>query len=71
MIDTTIPLASFPSPNRRTTHRVVALNLPTPSWMRAPGECPGMYALESALDELAIACELVHGIVTPWHRHWW
>ena len=48
----------YASPNRRTTHRLVALNLPTPSWMRAPGECPGMYALESALDELAIACEL-------------
>jgi xanthine dehydrogenase YagR molybdenum-binding subunit len=24
--------------------------------MRAPGECPGMYALESAMDELAVAC---------------
>jgi xanthine dehydrogenase YagR molybdenum-binding subunit len=32
----------------------VRLDVPTPSWMRAPGECPGMYALESALDELAI-----------------
>jgi xanthine dehydrogenase YagR molybdenum-binding subunit len=39
---------------RRTTHRLVRLNVPTPSWMRAPGECPGMYALESALDELAL-----------------
>src|SRR5258707_15134082 len=26
--------------------------------MRAPGECPGMFALESAMDELAIACGL-------------
>jgi xanthine dehydrogenase YagR molybdenum-binding subunit len=48
----------YAAPNRRTTHRIVPLNLPTPSWMRAPGECPGMYALESALDELAIACGL-------------
>src|SRR5207248_11556972 len=48
----------YAAPNRRTTHRLVALNVPTPSWMRAPGECPGMYALESALDELAIACGL-------------
>jgi xanthine dehydrogenase YagR molybdenum-binding subunit len=48
----------YASPNRRTTHRLVALDLPTPSWMRAPGECPGMFALESALDELAIACDL-------------
>lgn len=45
----------YAAPNRRTTHRLVELNLPTPSIMRAPGECPGMYALESAMDELAIA----------------
>src|SRR5262249_23722201 len=32
------------------------LDVPTPSWMRAPGECPGMFALESAVDELAGAC---------------
>jgi xanthine dehydrogenase YagR molybdenum-binding subunit len=46
----------YAAPNRRTGHRVVALDVPTPSWMRAPGECPGMYALESAMDELAVAC---------------
>ena len=44
--------------DRLTRHRLVALDVPTPSWMRAPGECPGMFALESAIDELAIACEL-------------
>ncbi len=38
-----------------TSHRVAALDVPTPSWMRAPGEAPGMYALESAVDELADA----------------
>lgn len=42
-------------PASRTTHRVAALDVPTPSWMRAPGETPGMYALESAMDELADA----------------
>ncbi|MET9361006.1 xanthine dehydrogenase family protein molybdopterin-binding subunit [Streptomyces sp. NPDC006632] len=41
--------------NMLTTHRVAALDVPTPSWMRAPGEAPGMYALESAVDELADA----------------
>jgi len=46
----------YAAPHRRTTHRVVPLDVPTPSWMRAPGECPGMFALESALDELAEAC---------------
>jgi xanthine dehydrogenase YagR molybdenum-binding subunit len=44
--------------SRRTRHRLAALDVPTPSWMRAPGECPGMYALESAMDELAAACAL-------------
>jgi xanthine dehydrogenase YagR molybdenum-binding subunit len=44
----------YAAPNRRTTHRLVRLDLPTPFWMRAPGKCPGMYALESAMDELAL-----------------
>lgn len=48
----------YAAPNRSTTHRLARLNVPTPAWMRAPGECPGMYALESAMDELAIACGL-------------
>jgi xanthine dehydrogenase YagR molybdenum-binding subunit len=43
----------YASPTRRTTHRLARLDVPTPSWMRAPGECPGMFALESAMDELA------------------
>ena len=42
--------------NRRTSHRLTRLDVPTPAWMRAPGECPGMFALESAIDELAVAC---------------
>jgi xanthine dehydrogenase YagR molybdenum-binding subunit len=42
----------------RATHKVVRLNVPTPRWMRAPGEAPGSFALESAMDELAIACGL-------------
>jgi xanthine dehydrogenase YagR molybdenum-binding subunit len=45
----------YASAHRRTTHRLARLDVPTPSWMRAPGECPGMYALEAAMDELAIA----------------
>lgn len=43
----------YATPSSRTLHRVVRLDVPSPSWMRAPGECPGMYALESAVDELA------------------
>lgn len=43
----------YAAPNRLVTHRLARLDVPTPSWMRAPGECPGMFALESAMDELA------------------
>jgi xanthine dehydrogenase YagR molybdenum-binding subunit len=48
----------YAAPNRRTTHRLARLDLPPNIWMRAPGECPGMFALESAMDELAVACGL-------------
>jgi xanthine dehydrogenase YagR molybdenum-binding subunit len=44
----------YAAPNRHTSHRLARLDVPTPSWMRAPGETPGMYALECAMDELAI-----------------
>jgi xanthine dehydrogenase YagR molybdenum-binding subunit len=43
----------YASPNRRTTHRLAALDVPVPSWFRAPGECPGMFGPEVAMDELA------------------
>ena len=43
---------------RRTTHRLAALDVPIPFWMRAPGKAPGMFALETAMDELAYACAL-------------
>jgi xanthine dehydrogenase YagR molybdenum-binding subunit len=39
--------------HRRTTHRLARLDVPPPTIMRAPGETPGMFALESAMDELA------------------
>ncbi|WP_406378849.1 xanthine dehydrogenase family protein molybdopterin-binding subunit [Streptomyces sp. NBC_01618] len=45
----------YGSDHSRTAHRVTALDVPSPSWMRAPGETPGLYALESAMDELASA----------------
>ncbi len=46
----------YAAPNLRTRHRLVALDVPTPRWMRAPGEAPGSCAVESAMDELAEAC---------------
>lgn len=48
----------YAAPNRRTTHRLAPLDMPVPTIMRAPGECPGMFALESAMDEMALACGL-------------
>lgn len=42
-------------PNLRTSHRAVTLDVPAPFWMRAPGEAPGMFAGEVAMDELAVA----------------
>ena len=48
----------YAAPNRRTSHRLVQLDVPVPSWMRAPGECPGSFALEVAMDEMADACGL-------------
>jgi xanthine dehydrogenase YagR molybdenum-binding subunit len=56
---TTVPTGTmYAAPNRRTTVRLAALDVPVPDVMRAPGEAPGMFALESAMDELAIACGL-------------
>ncbi len=48
----------YACPNRRTSHRLAALDVAVPSWMRAPGETPGMFAGEVAMDELAEACGL-------------
>ncbi|UQA92458.1 xanthine dehydrogenase family protein molybdopterin-binding subunit [Streptomyces halobius] len=48
----------YGAPHSRTTHHVTTLDVPTPSWMRAPGEAPGMYALESAVDELAVLLDI-------------
>jgi len=43
-------------PNLATTHRLARLHVPYPTTMRGPGEAPGLFALESAIDELAAAC---------------
>ncbi|AMM23735.1 aldehyde oxidoreductase molybdenum-binding subunit PaoC [Variovorax sp. PAMC 28711] len=39
--------------NRITSHRLATLDLPEGNAMRAPGEAPGLMALEIAMDELA------------------
>ncbi|WP_043660947.1 xanthine dehydrogenase family protein molybdopterin-binding subunit [Nocardia thailandica] len=45
----------YAAPHRSTSHRLAALDVPVSSWMRAPGHCPGMFAGETAMDELAVA----------------
>ena len=44
--------------NVETRHRLVRLDIATPTYMRAPGESTGSFALESAIDELAHALGL-------------
>lgn len=43
----------YHSPRLEVSHRVARINAPTPSFMRGPGEAPGLFALEVAMDELA------------------
>jgi xanthine dehydrogenase YagR molybdenum-binding subunit len=48
----------YASPNIEIDHQVYQLNANAPTFMRAPGESPGMFALESAMDELAVALKI-------------
>ncbi|AME25886.1 MULTISPECIES: xanthine dehydrogenase family protein molybdopterin-binding subunit [Burkholderiaceae] len=43
----------YATPNQATTHKLVKLDIGTPTFMRAPGETSGSFALESAMDEMA------------------
>jgi len=45
-------------PNGATDQKVSRMNIGTPTFMRAPGECTGTFALESAMDELAYALDM-------------
>ena len=48
----------YSCPNVATSHRIVKLDISTPTFTRAPGEATGTYALESAMDELAYAANI-------------
>ena len=43
----------YACPNAQTKYRLAKLDISAPTFMRAPGEAQGVYALESALDELS------------------
>lgn len=45
-------------PNAAIRERIVAMDINTPGFMRAPGEVPSMFAVESALDELCVALRM-------------
>jgi xanthine dehydrogenase YagR molybdenum-binding subunit len=48
----------YDTPNFSMSHTVRRVNIATPTFMRAPGENPGTFALESAMDELATALSI-------------
>jgi xanthine dehydrogenase YagR molybdenum-binding subunit len=48
----------YACPNLHAPLKVAATDLATPTWMRAPGAVSGMFALESAMDELAYALKI-------------
>jgi xanthine dehydrogenase YagR molybdenum-binding subunit len=48
----------YACPNNTSTHRLARLNIATPTSTRAPGEASGNFALESAMDELAVALQI-------------
>jgi len=48
----------YECPNVETQYDLVRVNVGTPTFMRAPGESTGTFALESAMDELAYALKM-------------
>ena len=44
--------------NVTVTHHTTNVHRGAPTSMRAPGAAPGLFALESAIDELALACNM-------------
>ena len=48
----------YDAPAIEFDHVVHTVNVSQPSFMRAPGECPGTYAVECAMDELAYALKM-------------
>jgi len=48
----------YKCPNAKYVHKLARLDLPTPCDMRAPSATTAVYALECAMDELAVALKL-------------
>jgi xanthine dehydrogenase YagR molybdenum-binding subunit len=50
--------ALYKCANTKYSHKLASLDLATPCDMRAPGAATGVYALECAMDELAVALKI-------------
>ncbi len=48
----------YTAQNLAISQKMVPLHIPPTTFMRAPGEAPGSFALESAMDELAVALNM-------------
>src|SRR4029077_19226826 len=48
----------YTSAHAQHAHRLVSLDLPTSCDMRCPSAAPAVYALECAMDELAVALKI-------------
>jgi xanthine dehydrogenase YagR molybdenum-binding subunit len=48
----------YDCPNVNTSYKLARLDLSTPTYTRGPGETTGVFALESAIDELAYALNM-------------
>ena len=55
---TSVTPMMYATPNLSARHSVIAVNTVNPGWMRAPGENPSTFALETAMDELAYALDM-------------
>jgi xanthine dehydrogenase YagR molybdenum-binding subunit len=56
--DTAWSALLYKSSNAKYIHRLARLDLPSPCDMRAPGAATGVYALECAMDELAVSLKM-------------
>ena len=48
----------YAAPNRLTSQKIAALDLPVADAMRAPGEAIGLLSVEQAMDELAVKLDM-------------
>ena len=48
----------YATENLAISQKMVPLHIPRTTFMRAPGEAPGSFALESAIDELAVELDM-------------